>query len=86
MAGNLSRKTEIIIRYTKQQSPVRVAAQDNLVKNVLSNYLDHFCRGNDEWLDGEVLDVSCHEVGVFFGKSHFVEHDVFGVRKVNAFG
>ena len=56
------------------------------MKNVLSNYLDHFCLGDDEWLDGEVLDVTCHEVGVFFGKSHFVEHDVFGVGKVNAFG
>ena len=67
MAENLSRKTDIIIRYTKQQFPVRVAAQDNLVKNVLSNYLDNFCRGDDEWLDGEVLDVSCHEKRPIFG-------------------
>ena len=61
-----------------------MAAQENLVKNILSNYLDHFCRRDDEWLDGEVLDVSCHEVGVFLGKSNFVEHNILGIREVDA--
>lgn len=49
------------------------------------HHLDHFCRSYDEWLDGEVLDISCHEVGVFFGKSHFVEYDVFRIWEIDAF-
>lgn len=52
---------------------------------VLLHHLDHFCRSNDEWLDGEVLDISCYEVGVFFGKSHFVEYDVFRIWEIDAF-
>lgn len=44
---------------------------------MLLHHLDHFCRRDNEWLDGEVLDVSCHEVGVFLGKSNFVEYDIF---------
>ena len=50
------------------------------------HHLDHFCRRDDEWLDGEVLDVSCHEVGVFLGKSNFVEHNILWIREVDAFG
>lgn len=49
------------------------------------HHLDHFCRSYNEWLDGEVLDISCHEVGVFFGKSHFVEYDVFRIWEIDAF-
>ena len=57
-----------------------------LFRSMLLHHLDHFCRRDNEWLDGEVLDVSCHEVGVFLGKSNFVEHNISGIREVDAFG